>query len=332
MMVMAMKYKNFKFTDVFEYERGSRYKREDHILGEVPYISSSAKNNGIDAYVTPPLSMKIYKEKLTLANSGSVGYCFYHPYEFVASDHVMVIWLKNYELTNSVALYLKPIFEKIKYKYSFGREINKNRLLNEVIRLPIDDNEKPNWTYMSNYINNLYDEIKFKKIYKLKNNQLKLDIKKWKEFQVGQVFKLEKGKCSNRSSLSEGELPYIGATNRNNGYLGFVDAPVSLITQGNCITFVCDGEGSIGYSNYQEENFVATINVISGRNENLNKYSGLFISAISNKVRYRYSFGFKRRIERLKKETLLLPVTDKGELDWEFMEQYIKSITYGNFL
>ena len=67
--------------------------------------------------------MKIYTNKLTLANSGSVGTCFYHPYSFVASDHCMVIWLKDKEMNTHIALFLLPIFEKLKHKHDFGREI-----------------------------------------------------------------------------------------------------------------------------------------------------------------------------------------------------------------
>src|SRR3989339_1692177 len=47
-------WKKFKLTDLFNYKRGKRYKKSDHKLGNIAYISSSAKDNGIDNFVSPP--------------------------------------------------------------------------------------------------------------------------------------------------------------------------------------------------------------------------------------------------------------------------------------
>ena len=125
-----IEWKSFNFDKVFKYERGKRYKKLDHTSGQIPYISSSALNNGIDNYVNPPSYMKRYNNKITLANSGSVGSCFYHSYEFVASDHCMVVWLKDRELNRYLALFFNAIFEKaLKPKYEFSREINHERLM-----------------------------------------------------------------------------------------------------------------------------------------------------------------------------------------------------------
>lgn len=79
----SIEFKPFRFDEIFRYERGRRYKKADHTSGDIPYISSSAFNNGIDNFVNPPRYMKIYKNKLTLANSGSVGSCFYHTYNII---------------------------------------------------------------------------------------------------------------------------------------------------------------------------------------------------------------------------------------------------------
>ena len=136
-----IEWKSFNFDKVFKYERGKRYKKLDHTSGQIPYISSSALNNGIDNYVNPPSYMKRYNNKITLANSGSVGSCFYHSYEFVASDHCMVVWLKDRELNRYLALFFNAIFEKaLKPKYEFSREINHERLMAETFFLPTKDN------------------------------------------------------------------------------------------------------------------------------------------------------------------------------------------------
>lgn len=147
---------------------------------------------------------------------------------------------------------------------------------------------------------------------------------KWGNFFVKEIFEIEKCKCSKVSSLTEGKIPYVGATNRNNGVLSFIDGEDKLITKGNCIAFICDGEGSIGYSMYKEEDFIGSTTVKVGRNKRLNKYNAKFISTIADTVRSKYNFGFKRNEEHLKKEILQLPIDDNNNPDWHFMEEYIK--------
>ncbi|WP_120951706.1 hypothetical protein [Helicobacter sp. L8] len=56
-----------------------------------------------------------------------MGSCFYHPYPFVASDHCMVIWLKE-------------------------RELNRQRLLEENFYLRIDPKGHIAYDHMENFI------------------------------------------------------------------------------------------------------------------------------------------------------------------------------------
>ena len=168
-----IQWKQFCFDEIFAYERGKRYKKADHTRGKIPYISSSAFNNGIDGYVSPPSYMKIYTNKLTLANSGSVGTCFYHPYSFVASDHCMVIWLKNRELNTHTALFLRAIFEKLKPKYAFDKEINNARLRAEKFTLPIYANGEIAFEYIESFIKALQKEaIKSANLYRVRKESL----------------------------------------------------------------------------------------------------------------------------------------------------------------
>ncbi len=154
-------FKEFNLSDIFIVERGKRLTKLNQISGEIAYISSTKDDNGVDNYVMPPDNMKIYQNALTLNNSGSVGYCFYHSYKFVASDHCTVLLLKNKKivLNNNIAIFLKSLLEKMKYKYSFGREINNERINKEIINLPAKQNLKgeyePDWQFMEDYIKSL---------------------------------------------------------------------------------------------------------------------------------------------------------------------------------
>ena len=157
-------------------------------------------------------------------------------------------------------------------------------------------------------------------------NVVSLSDKEWGQFKLNSIFEIENCKCSNISRLVSGNFPYVGATNRNNGVLKFVKPISKMISKGNCIAFICDGEGSVGYSIYKKEDFIGSTTVKIGRNKKLNKYIGAFITTIADTVRSKYNFGFKRNETHLKNEILMLPVTKKGEPDYEFMENYMKRL------
>ena len=150
----------------------------------------------------------------------------------------------------------------------------------------------------------------------------------WRPFIVGELFRLEPGKAKGLNHLEQDErgIPYLGATNRNNAVLAFVRPVEKLIQRGNCIAFIRNGEGSVGYSVYKQEDFIATSDITCGYADFLNKYVGLFITTVADKVRGKYNFNYKRSDTRLKKERLMLPVNDDGSPDFVFMESYVRAI------
>lgn len=154
-------------------------------------------------------------------------------------------------------------------------------------------------------------------------SRLKLGDVEWGLFKIGDLFEIENGKCSKVSELKNGHVPYVGATNRNNGVLSFVENKSELLSKGNCLVFICDGEGSIGYSIYKNEDFVGTTTIKIGRNKSLNEYNGLFITTVADTVRGKYNFGYKRNEQHLKAETLQLPIDMFGNPNWQFMNDYI---------
>lgn len=118
-------------------------------------------------------------------------------------------------------------------------------------------------------------------------------------------------------------IPYVGATDKNNGVLDFLEPNVKKVQLGNCITFIRDGQGSVGSSVYRTTPFIATVNTSSGYAKWLNECNGIFVSTASNQVRTKYSFGYKRKEERLISERIMLPMTNSGEPDYDYMTEFI---------
>lgn len=148
----------FYIHDIFDnIQRGKRLIKARFIDGNMPFISSSAVKNGIDTFIGNTEKVRIFNNCLTLANSGSVGSTFYHPYTFVASDHVT--HLKNENFDKYTYLFIASVIKQIAEKYNFNREISDNRLTREIIVLPIDNNGDPDYNYMKQYMINLEMDI-----------------------------------------------------------------------------------------------------------------------------------------------------------------------------
>ena len=328
-------WKAFYFTEVFtEIQRGKRLKKADHKVGDTPYVSSTSFNNGVDGFIGNDSSVRRFEDCLTLANSGSVGSAFYHRYEFIASDHVTQ--LKREGLDKYAYLFMIPLINRLSEKYSFNREINDERIKREKLLLPVTDAGDIDFQFMSSFMRQIENDILgttlsiFKN--RLKDNKLSVsDLGGviWAEFYIRDIFPcmvVGKSKGLNHLKKNDSGISYLGATNQNNAVLSFVDPVDSLIQKGNCIAFIRNGEGSMGYSVYKSEDFIATSDMTLAYSEYLNKYTGMFITTIADRIRGKYNFGYKRSATRLAKEVLSLPVTPEGFPDWDFMEQYMRKV------
>ncbi len=151
-------WRSFSVEDIFDHiQRGRRLKTADHIEGDKPYVSSTAINNGVDNFIGNVDNVRTFKDCLTVANSGSVGAAFYHPYEFVASDHVTAFG--SARLDRYGYLFVATLMSRLTEKYSFNREINDVRVRREKILLPTTANGSPDFDFMSAYVRSRAAEI-----------------------------------------------------------------------------------------------------------------------------------------------------------------------------
>ncbi|MGF3142625.1 restriction endonuclease subunit S [Facklamia sp. P13064] len=149
-----VEWKVFPFDKLFrKIQRGKRLKKADHIDGNIAYVSSTGLNNGVDGFIGNKKDVRFFRENLTIANSGSVGSCFYHQYEYIASDHVTSLTLENAD--KHIYLFMATIIKRLEEKYSFNREINDKRIRTEKIILPADKKGNPHWDYMSKFMQKL---------------------------------------------------------------------------------------------------------------------------------------------------------------------------------
>lgn len=285
----------------------------------VNFVSRTSENNGVVARVSLIEGTTPHDAgTISCAVSGSVLSTFVQAEPYYSGRDLYILTPKR-DLRLVEKLFYCYVINANKYRYSYGRAANKTL---KDIELPDDI---PEWVYKVD-LDNYYKTIKTN----LSHRNLELDTSNWQEFQINTIFDLQNCKCSNASELANGyDIAYIGAKKSNNGVIKYCKADTALVTKGDCIVFICDGQGSVGYTNYMSEDFIGSTTLTVGYNKYLNKYNGLFIVTIADMERYKFSFGRKYR-NSLPTTKIKLPVTTEGHPDWLFMENFIKQLPYSD--
>ncbi len=160
------------------------------------------------------------------------------------------------------------------------------------------------------------------------NKKLSLYIENWKWFNLGDLFTFEKGERLTKPDRIEGDIPLITAGENNNGvteYISLENFKNKKKIFENKITV--DMFFNVFYHdyNYFSDDNIHTLIPIKFE---LNKYNSLFLVTILSKLKYKYAYGRQVRLMRLPFEKIKLPIDKNGDPDWQFMEDYIKSLPY----
>ncbi|STZ05652.1 Restriction enzyme BgcI subunit beta [Moraxella ovis] len=301
--------------------------------GHIPIVSHSEINNGIQAFSKKMQNYIMFNSNTTisLADRGTFK-SFVQPSNFYIGTRVKALEIKI-KISKNTLKFITTCIDRQSILFSYGR--NACQRLNKLnILLPTDNSGNPDWQFMEDYIKQIEQKQKSDLINYYSNKLLEIisdtnhqDVQ-WGCFEIGKIFNFinKPSKGLTHLPLSERGTNYIGATNRNNGVLEYVENNEKLTYDGNAIVFIRNGEGAMGYSVYKKEKFIATQDVSVGYNANLTEYSGLFITTIADKIRGKYNFGYKRNQSRLNKEILRLPIDKNGNPNWQFMEDFIKNI------
>lgn len=308
----------------------------------VPYITRSDSNNGLARFV----DARNYQFGSDDGGCITVGLdtqtAFYQSHKFVTGQNVQVI--TGEQLNEDVAQFLVPILrQQMTAKFNWGGNgATLGRMKRLSIMLPVDDAEGPDYEYMAEYTRQKRGTMldKYRKYAEARVAELGelveipvLGEKEWKPFSIVELFpKIIPGRGKGLNHLSKvntGGVNYIGATNRNNGVLCYVeedDYSRPMILDGNCIGFIKNGDGSAGFAIYKAEKFISTSDVLYGYADWLNRFTGIFFVTAQDMIEHKYSHGYKRNKEHLAGDKVMLPIDDFGKPDYAYMEQYAKNM------
>ena len=333
MELCDLEWKEFFLDEIFsEIKRGKRLKKDDHVSGNFPYVSSSALNNGVDSFVGNKNKVRKFGKCLSLANSGSVGACFYEPFEFVASDHVT--HLKG-EYSPEQYLFMANMLNRLSEKYNFNREINDERIAREKILLPVNKDGEPIWDFIEKYIFDILNEKKRsykvvakKRIASLQYSDLpEFSSLNWKDFYLQEIFSIKKGNQNKMNTLKSGNIPLVSAKKNNNAYKTFVTPNNKELYKGNCITINNDGDGGAGLAFYQPYTMALDSHCTAlFPLEDISEDAMLFISMCLTMQNEQFGHGHSLSNGRMTTFKFMLPVNNADKPDYVYMEKYIRNL------
>lgn len=297
----------------------------------IAFVSRTEKNNGVSAYVKRISGLSPQPAgTLTVAGGGSVLSTHLQDRPFYSGRDLFLL-LEKQPMSEACKLFIKTIIEKDKYRFNYGRQANKS-LSSMRIKLPADDDGKPNWKWMEEFVKSLHNK---RVTTSIATPKMPLDAQSWGTFKLGGkngLFEIRKGIRLTSENQTEGTTPYIGAIDSNNGVSNLIgQAPCHL---GNTISL--NYNGSVGEAFYQPEPFWATddVNVLYLQPEHgkLNVYTALFICAILRREQYRFSYGRKWTLDSMNSTLIKLPKTIEGKPDWAWIESYMKTLPFSDRL
>jgi len=142
------------------------------------------------------------------------------------------------------------------------------------------------------------------------------------------IFKIEKGERLNKDKRKEGETPLLTSTSLYNGVSNFIDKETFIDSKklfSNKITI--DMLADVFYHSYEyfgDDN----VHTLIFQEGDKNIYIKMYLTTLLKKLKIKYAYGRQVRLKRLEDEYIYLPVTKSGKPDWDFMENYIKSLPY----
>lgn len=337
MILDNMQWKPFKIKDIFEEIYIAKSNDLNKLRnGDVPFIGRSDMNNGFQGMVETTSI-----EEGNCISVGMVGTfkAHYQEVPFTCSQNIMI--LRGQFLNKKIALFLNCILnEKLLNKFSYGKSIKITTFGNEKIMLPVKNEyeSKPQWSFMEKYIEKcIENNINQYKIFNkrimggLEYRQIpSLDRKCWKEFNIDDLFYIESGKRLTKKNMIKGEIPFIGSTDSNNGITNFV-SNVNESLDSNVLGV--NYNGSVCESFYHSYKCIFSDDVKRFKLKNIkgNKYVYLFFKTIILNQKNKYTYAYKFNSNRMKRQRIMVPVTNNLEPDYEYMEQYIKNLMISKY-
>lgn len=327
-------WKGFCVGELFDIHPTKAYKLTNSRLfdnGIYPVVVNSAYNNGIGGFTSKCPTEN--GNMITFSDTVDANTIFYQDIPFVGYAHVQGLYPIKYhdKWDKETLLFFVSSFRKtaLSKGFDYGNKFRRDIAVTLNVKMPADNNGDPDWNYMRKHIKQIEDSTV--NSINLLNNIVKtkgihIDISKWGKFSLNSLFEISKGSRLTKAEMKSGNIKYIGASSFNNGVTCEI-GNTEHIHPASSLTVTYNGS-DIGRTFYQDEKFWATddVNVLYPKFK-MSKEIALFLAPIIKAVGGNHVYKDKWQIMDMKKDEIMLPITNNGTPDWEYMENYISKIS-----
>jgi hypothetical protein len=306
-----------KVSDLFDIYIAKSHAYNKYERGNAVFVTNGFNNNGIQGFVKPMQGDRIFKFKGICVSAFCEATVQSPPFIGRGNGGSGVIVLEPLEkmLDEQLFSYASYFNRFIKWRFSYGRMVTKDRITN--LELPKIE-PKAQIPKINDYL-------------PTKNQIIKsYQIKSFRSISLKSLFTLKSGDYHNAGALPNGNVPLVSCGDSNNGVMRLVKVPENNVYE-NTLTIAYNGQPLT--TKYHPYKFAAKDDVaVCILNIKLKASTLTFLQFILNSEMWRFSFGRKCFREKLSQMTLNLPVNTSGEIDEEIIEKIVKSTSYWNFL
>ena len=306
---------------------------EDAIL---PYITRTETNNGIARFISSA-NLEYGKDEgrcITIGLDTQTAY--WQPVDFITGQNIHV--LRSNKLNYFSYQFLVVILrQQMKSKFNWGGNgATLGRLKKLKIMLPVTDSGEPDYRFMEDYIRELMAEKKkqYRRYVKKRIAELcavtedqqvdwksMIDSHEWEPFVVKDIADVYSGHDIYAQERIDGNTPLVTAVGINNGIGYFVGNDNDSRAEGS-ISVVRNG-ASVGKAFYHRYSalYGNDCRRIKLKNKD-SEFASLFIAQVIRMQNKAFSYSRKLGTGRLENLKIMLPVTDDGKPDYDFMESF----------
>lgn len=297
--------------------------------GQIPVFSSQTSNNGVMGFTnkvadffikdTPALIFGDHTKSMDISN-----------HSFCAADNVKVLRPQN--ISFDALFYVSCAWKKRIPDMGYARHWRKAKKVG--IELPVTDSGEPDYAYMAEYAQQKRNAMlaKYRAYVEARIAELgevaeipALDEKGWRAFHLEEIGTVTSGRDIYAAERVKGNTPYITSGGTNNGVGYFVGNINDTLDSGY---IALNRNGTVGKAFYHPSKSLMgnDCRKIHLKDADRNLFVGQFVSLCLSMQSECFSYSRKLGTARAKRMQVMLPVTDSGEPDYEYMEQYSKNM------
>lgn len=343
----AWAYKDFKIEDLFFAQTGDTDLQQKDINGRgTLFINSGVEALGIKGKTDR--EAKVFDSNTITIDFW--GNAYYRDFEYKMATHNHVFSLSGDVIKNrNIGLYLVSTMSYMRKLFSYNNMGTWSKIKEQYIHLPVTKKGNIDFVYMESRIREMeesriremeaylkvagFEDCELTEEEKMAYN--KMESIKTKEFKIGDLYNkvtlekkaFDKRKDSRQIPDSLYCLPLVNAKHGDNGIMYYGD-PNIFDSIEMTIDIVQNGAIATGdvYPQPQRTGILWDAYLIQASHHQDNAETLMYFStAIAKSIKKKYTYDNKAYWEQVKEDKIILPITPSGEIDYKFMETYIRA-------